>query len=53
MGAVVADTQSIAWYFLDRPRLSRAGLGAIEGALRAGDPVCVSAITLVELVYLS
>jgi len=53
MGAVVADTQSIVWYFLSQPRLSRAGMDAIGGALRAGDPVCVSAITLVELVYLT
>ncbi len=50
--AAVLDTHAALWYLLDSEKLSRAALLAIEKAERSGDPVYVSAISLVETVYL-
>lgn len=48
----VADTQAIVWYIaLDR-RLSVAARQAFEDAWMAGELVGISAMTLVELIYL-
>src|SRR3712207_6080887 len=48
----VADTQAIIWYIsLDR-RLSVAARQAFEDARTAGEQVGISAMTLVELIYL-
>ena len=52
MPSVVADTQSIVWYLTDIGRLSNTAGVELDSALEAGDGVCVSAITLIELVYL-
>jgi PIN domain nuclease of toxin-antitoxin system len=53
MTAYVADTHAVIWYLLDSPKLSKAAKNAFESAAEAGDPVYVSAITLIEIVYLT
>lgn len=51
MAAVVADTHAIIWYFSASKKLSDLASTALEEAL-AGDFVYISAITLVEVIYL-
>lgn len=52
MSAVVADTHTLLWYINNVPDLSSAALAAMEQAERAGLPIYVSAIVVVELRYL-
>ena len=52
MIALVADTHAALWYLQDAPRLSRDATLAMESAVRAGDTIAVSAISLVEIAYL-
>ncbi|WP_373528413.1 type II toxin-antitoxin system VapC family toxin [Nostoc sp.] len=53
MVAVVADTHAIVWYLRESAKLSEAAIAAFDGAISAGDPVYVSAISLVEVAYLA
>jgi PIN domain nuclease of toxin-antitoxin system len=50
--AAVVDTHAIIWYLTNDPRLSRAAMTAMDAATAAGDPLHVSAISLVEVLYL-
>jgi PIN domain nuclease of toxin-antitoxin system len=50
--AIVADTHAIIWYLVEPERLSQAALDALEGAITAGEPVYISAISLIEICYL-
>ena len=52
MAAVVADTHALVWYLFEPPELSPAAAAAMNAAADAGDIIHVSAITLVELIYL-
>jgi PIN domain nuclease of toxin-antitoxin system len=52
MAGIVVDTHALVWYLFSSKRLSVAAFSAIEEALRNGEPVCVSAISVVELIYL-
>jgi len=52
MGAVLADTHAILWYLIRDPRLSSAAGAAMNTASASGDPIYISAITLVEVLYL-
>jgi PIN domain nuclease of toxin-antitoxin system len=52
MISVVADTQTLIWYIFDLNRLSEAALTALEQAVNTGNPIYVSAITIVEIAYL-
>lgn len=52
MIAAVADTHTVVWYLYRDPRLSRGAHQTIESAASAGAQLGVSAITVVELVYL-
>lgn len=52
MSAVVADTHAAVWYLLNAKSLSSNAQEAMDEAANAGDPVCVSSISLVEVVYL-
>ncbi|MGB8648261.1 MAG: type II toxin-antitoxin system VapC family toxin [Anaerolineae bacterium] len=52
MSALVADTHSIIWYLREPSRLSKSALAAMRRATQAGDPIFISAISLVEVVYL-
>ncbi|KYF61799.1 hypothetical protein BE11_08100 [Sorangium cellulosum] len=49
---IVADTHALLWYLFDADRLSSAGLAALDGAIEAGFPILVSAISIIEIVYL-
>lgn len=49
---VLADTHALLWYLFDEERLSFAGRAALDGAIEAGFPILVSAISLIEVVYL-
>ena len=49
---VLADTHALIWYLFDEERLSPSGLAALDGAIGAGFPILVSAIPIVEIVYL-
>jgi PIN domain nuclease of toxin-antitoxin system len=52
VSAVVADTHALIWY-LDAPdSLSAGAVSALDGATEAGEPIFVSAISLVEILYL-
>lgn len=52
MAALLADTHAAVWYLEASPRLSAAALAALRGAIQVGDPVYVSAVSLVEIAYL-
>ncbi|WP_437928801.1 type II toxin-antitoxin system VapC family toxin [Sorangium sp. So ce291] len=49
---VLADTHALLWFLFDEKRLSSSGRAALEGALEAGFPILVSAISIIEIVYL-
>jgi PIN domain nuclease of toxin-antitoxin system len=50
---LVLDTHTVIWYLNNSTNLSPTARTTIESAIRAGDEVMISAISLVELVYLS
>ncbi|HAX78159.1 MAG TPA: VapC toxin family PIN domain ribonuclease [Cyanobacteria bacterium UBA11372] len=52
MTSVVTDTHALIWYIFDLERLSEAALTAFEQAINAGNPIYVSAISIVEISYL-
>lgn len=52
MGAVVLDTHAAIWYLLDQQSLSPDANYVIEEAVRAGEPLYLSAVSLVEVIYL-
>ncbi|MBV9303979.1 MAG: type II toxin-antitoxin system VapC family toxin [Acidobacteriaceae bacterium] len=51
MSAVV-DTHAAIWYLLDSKRLSQTAYSLIDAAAADGTPTYISAISLVEIVYL-
>jgi PIN domain nuclease of toxin-antitoxin system len=52
MIAAIADTHATIWYLFSDSRLGDAAAALIEETVGKGDHVGVSAITLVEMVYL-
>jgi PIN domain nuclease of toxin-antitoxin system len=52
MIVAVADTHAIIWYLYADVRLSATAKNTIDAAINTGDMILVSAITLVEMVYL-
>lgn len=48
---LLADTQVLIWYALEPERLSTAAVEAIEAEIAAGEPIRVSAWSLVEIGY--
>lgn len=52
MAAVMADTHAVVWYEQGSSRLSAAALGALRATVQGGDPIRVSAVSLVEIAYL-
>lgn len=48
----VADTHAILWYLYDDARLSSHAGAVMDAADDAGDQIAISAMTLVEIVYL-
>ena len=51
-GAVLADTHVFLWYLQASPRLED-GRRLLDAATDAGQPILVSAVTIVELRYLA
>lgn len=49
---VFADTHALIWYLFDADRLSAEGRAALDGAVAAGFPILVSAISIIEIIYL-
>ena len=52
MAAVVADTHAAVWYLLNAKSLSSNAQRVMDEAVEASDPVYISSISLVEVVYL-
>ena len=52
MSALVADTHVILWALLTPARLTVNARAAIQTATDSGDPVYISAISLIEVAYL-
>jgi PIN domain nuclease of toxin-antitoxin system len=50
--AVVADTHAVVWYVDASPRLSALARTAMSSAILTGEPVYVSAVSMVEIAYL-
>jgi PIN domain nuclease of toxin-antitoxin system len=48
----VLDTHAAIWYLLDKKRLSETVFSLIDGAAASGVPTYISAVSLVEVVYL-
>jgi PIN domain nuclease of toxin-antitoxin system len=48
----VLDTHAAVWYLLDAKSLSQAVFSLIDGATASGRPTYISAVSLVEVVYL-
>jgi len=52
MTAVVADTHTIIWYLQASKQLSAQAVLALEQATQSGNFIYLSAISLVEIIYL-
>ena len=52
MPGIVADTHAAVWYLLNSKNLSANAQRVMDETIAGGDPVYVSSITLVEVVYL-
>jgi PIN domain nuclease of toxin-antitoxin system len=50
--SVVLDTHAIIWYLENSPELSLPALEAIHKSQVQGTPLYISAITLIEIIYL-
>lgn len=48
----VLDTHAAIWYLLDAKNLSQTVFSLIDGAAASGTPTYISAVSLVEVVYL-
>ena len=51
--SALLDTHAIIWYLEDSAELSARARSTIEGAIQGGRSVYISAISLVETIYLS
>jgi len=52
MIVAIADTPAIIWYLFSDPRLGKAASTFIDATIAARDHIGVSAISIVEMVYL-
>ena len=50
--AAILDTHAAVWYLLDSKQLPLRVFELIDGAAGSGEPVYISAVTLVEVAYL-
>jgi len=51
--AIAVDTHAVVWYLTGAKELSATAQEAIESAIHEGKEIYVSAISLIELVYLT
>ncbi|MCC6124785.1 MAG: PIN domain-containing protein [Pirellulales bacterium] len=52
MAGIVVDTHAFLWYLSEPQRLSATASQAIDHSLDSGGQLFISAITLIEIVYL-
>jgi PIN domain nuclease of toxin-antitoxin system len=52
VSAIVTDTHALLWYLLQPAKLSTAASAAFDKAAADGEPVYLSAISVVEIAYL-
>lgn len=52
MNGVVLDTHTVIWYVCEPDKLGKAGADMIDAAWSSGDFLYISAISLVEIIYL-
>jgi PIN domain nuclease of toxin-antitoxin system len=52
MIVAIADTHTAVWYLFSDPRLGSTASAFIDDAVQKGDHIGVSAISVVEMVYL-
>lgn len=52
MASLVADTHSAVWFVLEAPELSYTARRQMRDALTAGNKIYISAISLIEMLYL-
>jgi PIN domain nuclease of toxin-antitoxin system len=52
MAGLVADTHSVVWFVLEAPDLSYTARKQMRDTLVVGDKIHLSAISLIEIVYL-
>ncbi len=50
---IAADTHAILWYLTGAPRLSAIAKAAFDDAVEAPQDIYISAMSMVELVYLT
>ncbi|MFP5072729.1 type II toxin-antitoxin system VapC family toxin [Pseudonocardia nantongensis] len=53
MRSVVADTHALIWYLTAPELLSPTSRGVLEDVVAAGGAIAVSAVSLIELVYVA
>jgi PIN domain nuclease of toxin-antitoxin system len=51
--ALVADTHAAVWFLMGSNKLSKTALDSMRSTVAAGGLIYISAITIVELVYLT
>jgi PIN domain nuclease of toxin-antitoxin system len=49
---VFADTHALLWYLFDEDRLTSEARAALDGSIAAGFPILISAISIIEIIYL-
>ena len=52
MADLVIDTHTAIWYFANSPEMSALATQTIDNAVANGDAVILSAISIVEIIYL-
>ncbi len=52
MADLVIDTHTAIWYFANSPEMSALATQTIDNAVANGDTVILSAISIVEIIYL-
>lgn len=52
MSAVIADTHAIIWYLRSPDKLGIDAAIALDSAINSGNPIYLSAISIIEIIYL-
>ncbi|MBF2072929.1 MAG: type II toxin-antitoxin system VapC family toxin [Synechococcales cyanobacterium C42_A2020_086] len=53
MSSVITDTHTLVWYILEPEQLSTTALNALEDTTTDGEVIYLSAISIVEICYLT
>lgn len=52
MSAVVADAHVVIWMLFTPEKLSANALASLNGAVQAGEPIYISSVSVIEVIYL-